>query len=67
MSGIGSALLSGYKTYQGQLPPTSNPWGGPGGGGGSLTGNSIGSFGGANALGNLSISGTMPFSNGSLG
>ena len=66
MAGIGSALLSGYKTYQGQLPPTGNPWGGPGGGG-SITGNSLSTFGGANALGNLSIGGTVPFNAGSIG
>ena len=67
LAGIGGALLSGYKTYQGQLPPTGNPWGGPGGGGGSITGNSLSTFGGANALGNLSIGGTVPFNAGSIG
>jgi len=66
LSGIGGALLNGYQTYQGQLPPSGTPWGGFGGGG-SLTGNSISSFGGANALGNLSIGGAMPFTSGSIG
>ena len=65
LAGIGGALLSGMQTFNGLKPPSGNPWGGPGGG--SLTGNSIGSFGGANALGNLSIGGSMPFTNGSIG
>ena len=32
MAGIGSALLGGFKTFNSLQPPTSNPWGGPGGG-----------------------------------
>ena len=65
MADIGGAILGGFNTYNSLKAPSITPWAGPGGGGGSLTGNSIGSFGGANALGNLSIRGAMPFSNGS--
>ena len=67
MSGIGGALLGGFQQMNALRPPTGTPWGGFGGGTGSLTGNSISSFGGANALSNLSIGGAMPFTSGSIG